>query len=152
MEFHSTWFKRWFNPVLRRLFRVEICSIFGGDGKVLGYGIRKYRPGFDIDISFNRLVFDPPKFAREVERVAFTHEMEPMTLGTFGERYDSVFHRMVRDRKTVLDDVRIGLCGDRSSVPGCPECAEPGELEEQGEADSGPAIRGKDACLGSNEQ
>lgn len=152
MEFHSTWFKRWFNPVLRKLFMVEICSIVGGDGKVLGYGIRKYRPGFDIDISFNRLVLSPSNFAREVERVAFTHEMEPMTLETFGERCDSLFLRMVRDRKTVLDDVRIGLCGNQSAVPERGECSEPGRLEGEEKSDSGPAIPGQDDSTGSDRE
>jgi hypothetical protein len=40
MKQHSTWFKRTMNPVLRRLFGVEITSIVM-DGKVIGYGIRK---------------------------------------------------------------------------------------------------------------
>ena len=37
---HSTWFKRALNPILRRIFRVEITSIIQDD-KVIGYGIRK---------------------------------------------------------------------------------------------------------------
>jgi hypothetical protein len=40
MNRHSTWFKKLFNPILRKLFRVEICSIIM-DNKVIGYGIRK---------------------------------------------------------------------------------------------------------------
>jgi len=38
---HSPWFKRLFNPFLRKLFNIEICSIILDD-KVVGYGIRKY--------------------------------------------------------------------------------------------------------------
>jgi hypothetical protein len=41
METHSVWFKRWFNPTLRRIFKVEICSIIM-DNEVVGYGIRKF--------------------------------------------------------------------------------------------------------------
>jgi hypothetical protein len=40
MREHTTWFKRTLNPILRRIFRVEITSIIQ-DGKVIGYGIRK---------------------------------------------------------------------------------------------------------------
>ena len=40
MKFHSVWFKRTFNPILRKLFKVEICSIIQDD-KVIGYGVRK---------------------------------------------------------------------------------------------------------------
>jgi hypothetical protein len=40
MEMHSVWFKRWFNPILRKLFKVEIFSAIIND-KVVGYGIRK---------------------------------------------------------------------------------------------------------------
>jgi hypothetical protein len=42
METHSVWFKRWFNPTLRRIFKVEICSIIMGN-EVVGYGIRKFK-------------------------------------------------------------------------------------------------------------
>lgn len=38
---HSTWFKRTFNPILRKLFGVEIFSTIM-DNKVVGYGIRKH--------------------------------------------------------------------------------------------------------------
>lgn len=41
MEYHSTWFKRTFNPILRKIFKVEIFSAID-EGKVIGYGIRKY--------------------------------------------------------------------------------------------------------------
>ena len=37
---HSSWLKRAMNPVIRRLFGVEITSIVM-DEKVIGYGIRK---------------------------------------------------------------------------------------------------------------
>jgi hypothetical protein len=40
MKYHNIWFKRWFNPTLRKLFNVEICSIIR-DEEVIGYGIRK---------------------------------------------------------------------------------------------------------------
>jgi len=40
MKKHSIWFKRWLNPVLRKVFRVEITSIIV-DNEVIGYGIRK---------------------------------------------------------------------------------------------------------------
>jgi len=40
MKHHSNWFKRTLNPILRKLFRVEITSIIY-DEKVIGYGIRK---------------------------------------------------------------------------------------------------------------
>lgn len=40
MEKHSIWFKRCLNPILRKVFRVEITSIIM-DNKVIGYGIRK---------------------------------------------------------------------------------------------------------------
>ena len=40
MTQHSKWFKRAINPILRRLFGVEITSIVM-DEKVVGYGIRK---------------------------------------------------------------------------------------------------------------
>jgi hypothetical protein len=40
MQSHNIWFKRWFNPTLRKLFKVEICSIISDDN-VIGYGIRK---------------------------------------------------------------------------------------------------------------
>jgi len=43
MDHHTIWFKRWFNPILRKLFKVEICSLI--DGEVLiNYGIRKFKP------------------------------------------------------------------------------------------------------------
>ena len=37
---HSTWLKKTLNPLLRKLFSIEICSIFEGE-KIVGYGIRK---------------------------------------------------------------------------------------------------------------
>jgi len=37
---HSTWFKRLLNPILRKLFRIEITSLIL-DEEVIGYGIRK---------------------------------------------------------------------------------------------------------------
>ncbi len=40
MKKHSTWFKRFFNPILRKVLGIEITSIVMGD-KVIGYGIRK---------------------------------------------------------------------------------------------------------------
>jgi hypothetical protein len=40
MKTHSTWFKRTFNPILRKLFKIEICSIIHEE-KIIGYGIRK---------------------------------------------------------------------------------------------------------------
>jgi hypothetical protein len=40
MKTHSTLFKRWFNPILRKVLGVEITSIIM-DNKVIGYGIRK---------------------------------------------------------------------------------------------------------------
>ena len=40
MKTHGTWYKRWFNPILRKVFGVEITSITM-DNKVIGYGIRK---------------------------------------------------------------------------------------------------------------
>lgn len=40
MKTHIIWFKRWFNPILRKAFGVEITSIIM-DNKVIGYGIRK---------------------------------------------------------------------------------------------------------------
>lgn len=40
MKTHSIWLKRWFNPILRKVFGVEITSIIM-DNKVIGYGIRK---------------------------------------------------------------------------------------------------------------
>ncbi len=40
MKSHDIWFKRWFNPTLRKLFKIEICSIICED-EVVGYGIRK---------------------------------------------------------------------------------------------------------------
>ncbi|CAB4159880.1 hypothetical protein UFOVP723_6 [uncultured Caudovirales phage] len=40
MKAHSTWFKRTLNPILRKIFKVEICSIFFEE-KIIGYGIRK---------------------------------------------------------------------------------------------------------------
>jgi hypothetical protein len=42
MENHNVWFKRWFNPTLRKIFKVEICSLIDGE-TVIGYGIRKYK-------------------------------------------------------------------------------------------------------------
>lgn len=42
MEAHSIWFKRWLNPILRKLFKIEICSIIS-DNDVIGYGIRKFK-------------------------------------------------------------------------------------------------------------
>jgi hypothetical protein len=42
MEQHSIWFKRWFNPIIRKMFKVEICSIIM-DNEVIGYGIRKLK-------------------------------------------------------------------------------------------------------------
>lgn len=39
---HSTWIKRRFNPILRKLFKVEIFSAIH-EGKVIGYGIRKIK-------------------------------------------------------------------------------------------------------------
>jgi hypothetical protein len=42
MRSHSTWFKRMLNPALRKMFRVEICSLIDGEC-VIGYGIRKYK-------------------------------------------------------------------------------------------------------------
>jgi hypothetical protein len=41
MKSHNVWFKRTFNPILRKIFKVEICSIIQDD-KVIGYGIRKH--------------------------------------------------------------------------------------------------------------
>jgi hypothetical protein len=41
MKSHTTWFKRWFNSILRKVFKVEITSIIMDD-KVIGYGIRKW--------------------------------------------------------------------------------------------------------------
>ena len=40
MKAHSVWFKRWFNPILRKVFKIEIFSAIIDD-KVVGYGIRK---------------------------------------------------------------------------------------------------------------
>ena len=40
MTHDNTWFKRTLNPILRKLFRVEITSIVYED-RVIGYGIRK---------------------------------------------------------------------------------------------------------------
>jgi hypothetical protein len=40
MKSHSTWFKRTLNPILRKIFKVEICSI-SFEEKIIGYGIRK---------------------------------------------------------------------------------------------------------------
>ena len=128
MYFHSTWFKRRFNPVLRRWLSVEICSIVDWHGEVIGYGIRKFR----------RPVEEP-------EPLTFDHVMEPITFATFGQHMDTVMARMIRERKTVLDDRRIGLRGDRSTLAGCSERAEPQQLEGQGQADSRPAILGEDA-------
>ena len=42
MTHHPTFIKRWFNPILRKLFNLEICSIVR-DNKVIGYGIRKHK-------------------------------------------------------------------------------------------------------------
>lgn len=39
MKYHSVWFKRILNPILRKI-NLEICSIVSND-KVIGYGIRK---------------------------------------------------------------------------------------------------------------
>jgi hypothetical protein len=41
MTHHSTWFKRTFNPILRKIFKIEICSIIS-EGKIIGYGVRKF--------------------------------------------------------------------------------------------------------------
>lgn len=41
MGTHSTWVKRTFNPILRKLFTIEITSIVRNE-EVIGYGIRKY--------------------------------------------------------------------------------------------------------------
>lgn len=40
MKTHNNWLKRWLNPILRKVFRIEITSIIM-DNKVIGYGIRK---------------------------------------------------------------------------------------------------------------
>lgn len=40
MKNHDIWFKRWFNPLLRKLFKLEITTLFYEE-KVVGYGIRK---------------------------------------------------------------------------------------------------------------
>lgn len=40
MTTHTTWFKRYLNPLLRKIFKVEITSLTL-DGKIIGYGIRK---------------------------------------------------------------------------------------------------------------
>ena len=40
MTTHTTWFKRYFNPLLRKIFKVEITSLIL-EGRVIGYGIRK---------------------------------------------------------------------------------------------------------------
>jgi hypothetical protein len=42
MKSHSTWIKRTFNPILRKLFKVEICSLIDNEG-IIGYGLRKYK-------------------------------------------------------------------------------------------------------------
>jgi hypothetical protein len=41
MDTHSTWVKRTFNPILRKLFKIEITSIVRNE-EVIGYGIRKH--------------------------------------------------------------------------------------------------------------
>ena len=41
MSNHDIWFKRWFNPTLRKLFKIEICSIICEE-EVIGYGLRKF--------------------------------------------------------------------------------------------------------------
>jgi hypothetical protein len=40
MNHHRTWFKVLLNPALRRVFKVEICSIVSGK-TVIGYGLRR---------------------------------------------------------------------------------------------------------------
>ena len=40
MENHNIFFKRLFNPILRKFFKIEICSIVYNN-KVIGYGVRK---------------------------------------------------------------------------------------------------------------
>lgn len=37
---HNVWFKRLFNPILRKIWKVEITSLYL-DNKIIGYGIRK---------------------------------------------------------------------------------------------------------------
>ena len=41
MTTHTTWFKKYLNPLLRKVLKVEITSLILDD-KVIGYGIRKY--------------------------------------------------------------------------------------------------------------
>lgn len=40
VEYHDIWFKRWFNPIFRKLFKLEITTLLHEE-KVVGYGIRK---------------------------------------------------------------------------------------------------------------
>lgn len=40
MNTHAPWFKKIMNPILRKLFKIEITSIFYQE-KLIGYGIRK---------------------------------------------------------------------------------------------------------------
>lgn len=40
MTHHETWLKKTLNPILRKLFGVEIFSAIS-ENKVIGYGIRK---------------------------------------------------------------------------------------------------------------
>jgi hypothetical protein len=40
---HAIWFKVAFNPILRRFFKIEICSIANESEQIVGYGIRKYK-------------------------------------------------------------------------------------------------------------
>jgi hypothetical protein len=41
MKQHKIWFKTILNPLLRLMFKLEICSLIK-DEKVIGFGIRKY--------------------------------------------------------------------------------------------------------------
>lgn len=43
---HSIWFKKYLNPLLRKILKVEITSLIL-DGKVIGYGIRKQIKQYD---------------------------------------------------------------------------------------------------------
>lgn len=47
MDFHSIWFKRLLNPILRKLVGWEIFSAIDDQYKVIGYGLRKSSRSID---------------------------------------------------------------------------------------------------------